>query len=596
MLLIVVVVAMLTLAAYNFSQAMTTELDAALMYTKDVQARAAADSGVEFAATLLGNRATITAENMIHNPQLFMGQVVAPSQSPRGNCRFSIIAPVERDPKSSGVRYGLMDESAKLNLNFLPNMGLSTDEIHTLMMNIPNMTLEIADAILDWIDTDDTVSANGAESETYQQMQPPYKAKNGPLETLDELLLIRGITPTLLYGEDMNRNGLLDPNENDGDLSPPMDNADGVLNRGFVAFLTVQGRESNRRADGKPKINVNDGFLTDLYDALLKEFDEDTAKFIIGYRINGSSDKVQVSKTNPPKTSSSTSSSSSSTSNSSTSSKSGSSGTSSTSSSNSSSKSGSSNSSSSNSTTSNSSSGSSGTTSSSSSSNGSQTVQEKQVADGLAKFLAEVVTPAGGKVTRGDIDLSKGGANSIDSLWELIGSNTTATIKGASQPLKSPWSSDSSTVATSMKLLQEKLTTTADEYLEGRININQAPREILIGLPTMTEEIVNAIIAAQQLDANGQPSLDKLSQHTTSHWLYTENLVDLPGMIALDPYITSSGHVYRVQVLGFYDVGGPVTRLEAMIDATKLPPRIIAQRDLNELGRGYSRTQLLPIR
>ena len=66
-------------------------------------------------------------------------------------------------------------------------------------------------------------------------------------------------------------------------------------------------------------------------------------------------------------------------------------------------------------------------------------------------------------------------------------------------------------------------------------------------------------------------------------------------MMNLDPYITSHGDVYRVQVLGFFDGGGPVSRIEAMIDSTQLPPRIIAQRDLNELGRGYSRTQLLQI-
>ena len=63
----------------------------------------------------------------------------------------------------------------------------------------------------------------------------------------------------------------------------------------------------------------------------------------------------------------------------------------------------------------------------------------------------------------------------------------------------------------------------------------------------------------------------------------------------LDPYITAHGDVYRVQVLGFSDGGGPVSRLEALIDATKLPPRIISQRDLNELGRGYTRSQLLQV-
>ena len=542
LLVVVVVIAMLVLAAYNFTETMSTELEAASMYNAEVQARASADSGIEFVATILGNRKSVVAENLIHNPQYFMGQVVSPSLHARSNSRFTIIAPVEHDTKTNAIRYGLMDESAKFNLNYLPNMGLSNDDLDTLLMNIPNMTVEIADALLDWMDTDDDPNPYGAESDTYQQMSPPYKAKNGPFETIDELLLIKGITPTLLYGEDANRNGLLDPNENDGDASPPLDNADGVLNHGFVAFFSVHGRETNRRSDGQLKINLNDGFLTDLYDSLVEAFDENTAKFVIAYRISGPVTPPGTSKTNPPAlatNSSSTSSSSTSTS----------------------------------------------TTTSSTTTAPAQSVQDTQAAKGLTDFLA-YVTDSGGSVTRGGIDLSKGGPQVIESLWSLIGAQAKVSISGTSTTLDSPWSSETSSITTSLPDMIDKLTTTTDEFLEGRININQARREILIGLPTMTEEIANAIIAAQHLDANGQPSLETIKQHSTTGWLFAEGLVDLPGMISLDPFITAHGDIYRVQVLGFCDGGGPVSRLEAMIDSTQLPPRIIAQPRLERAWSG----------
>ena len=539
LLLVVVVVAMLTLAAYNFAQSMTTELEAASMYALDVQSRCTADSGVEYVATILSNRQTVTAENLIHNPSLFMGKVVSASTHARANSRFSIISPVEHDTKNGAIRYGLMDESAKLNLNYLPNMGLSNDDLDTLLMNIPNMTIEIADAILDWMDSDDTINPYGAESETYQQMNPPYKAKNGPFETIDELLMVKGITPTLLYGEDANRNGLLDPNENDGEVSPPLDNADGVLDHGFVAYFTVHGREANRTSGGKLKINVNDGFLTDLYDALAESFDEDTAKFVVQYRLYGPATPVPVSKTNPVVASTSSSSSSSST-----------------------------------------------------SSSTPLSIQDQEAAASLTDFLASVAK-SGGNVTRGNMDLSKGGKINVESLWSLVG--TTAKGSGGTAPRPSPWSDDVSSISTVLPDLLEKLTTTKDEFLEGRININQARREILLGLPTMTEDLVNQIVAAQHLDANGQPSIDTLKQHNTTAWLYAENVIDKAGMISLDPYITAHGDVYRVQVLGFFDGGGPVARLEAIIDSTQLPTRVISQRDLNELGRGYSRSQLLQI-
>jgi hypothetical protein len=49
---------------------------------------------------------------------------------------------------------------------------------------------------------------NGAEIETYSALG--YACKNGPPDTIEELLLVRGVTPDLLFGADMNRNGVID--------------------------------------------------------------------------------------------------------------------------------------------------------------------------------------------------------------------------------------------------------------------------------------------------------------------------------------------------------------------------------------------------
>ncbi|HEY4259382.1 MAG TPA: hypothetical protein VGM98_04455, partial [Schlesneria sp.] len=177
LLIVLVIVALLTLAAYNYTQMMLTENEATTMYGSDIQAREAADSGVEYVATMLGNRTDPALENLQHNPALFMGKTIVQSPRARGNARFSVIAPVEQAPYSNAIRYGLMDESAKLNLNILLSMKLDDDEIHTWLLNIPGMTIELADCILDWIDTDDTKRPYGAESEAYEAMNPPYRAK-----------------------------------------------------------------------------------------------------------------------------------------------------------------------------------------------------------------------------------------------------------------------------------------------------------------------------------------------------------------------------------------------------------------------------------
>jgi type II secretory pathway component PulK len=140
------------------------------------------------------------------------------------------------------------DEAGKLNLN------TATKE---QLMALPYMEESIADAILDWRDTDDEVRTDGAEAGYYENMPFPYTIRNGPFKTVRELLRVKGVTESLLYGEDMNLNGQLDFNERDGALSPPMDNGDDYLDQGWIAYLTCNSYERNVDADGNPRININ---------------------------------------------------------------------------------------------------------------------------------------------------------------------------------------------------------------------------------------------------------------------------------------------------------------------------------------------------
>ena len=58
----------------------------------------------------------------------------------------------------------------------------------------------IVDSIMDWRDPDKLHRLNGAEDDYYLSLRVPYKAKNGNFETIDELLLVKGMTPEILYG------------------------------------------------------------------------------------------------------------------------------------------------------------------------------------------------------------------------------------------------------------------------------------------------------------------------------------------------------------------------------------------------------------
>jgi hypothetical protein len=181
------------------------------------------------------------------------------------------------------------------------------------------------------------------------------------------------------------------------------------------------------------------------------------------------------------------------------------------------------------------------------------------------------------------MDLSQGATTDIASIYDLIDAEVTGDIDGKEQTLKSPWTSDASSLRENLPILFEALATSTEPYLEGRININQARAEVLSGIPEITPEILDAIVTQTAADEVGELSEDR----ATTGWLLIEGVVDLPTLRKLDPYLTARGDVYRAQVLGHFDVGGPVSRIEAVIDATVIPPRVISRRDMSALGPAF---------
>ncbi len=83
----------------------------------------------------------------------------------------------------------LTDASAVLLRNLLVNAGVREEEADT-----------IVDSVLDWKDADDLHRLHGAESDYYAALPQPYKARNADFETLEEMLLVRGMTAEILFG------------------------------------------------------------------------------------------------------------------------------------------------------------------------------------------------------------------------------------------------------------------------------------------------------------------------------------------------------------------------------------------------------------
>jgi len=147
-----------------------------------------------------------------------------------------------------GIRFGLTDEGSKLNLNAATT---------SMVSRLPGMKTSLTDALLDFLDDDDVPRPEGAEQEYYNALPQPYRIHNGPLSTVEQLLLVRGFTPAVVLGEDANRNFSLDPNEDDGDEREPPDDADGRLQPGLLPLLTVYSREPNTDRTGRRRFNLN---------------------------------------------------------------------------------------------------------------------------------------------------------------------------------------------------------------------------------------------------------------------------------------------------------------------------------------------------
>jgi len=60
----------------------------------------------------------------------------------------------------------------------------------------------LVDSIMDWRDEDDLHRLNGAESDYYLTLSPPYTAKNDLFDSVEDLLWVRGMTAELFYGRE----------------------------------------------------------------------------------------------------------------------------------------------------------------------------------------------------------------------------------------------------------------------------------------------------------------------------------------------------------------------------------------------------------
>jgi len=209
-----------------FAHSMMFELNAADSRVAGVEAEQAIEGARRYLSCLLSN---VNSSGVLPDPQTYAHEAAAV-----GNARYWIIGRGSDQDPPTMAHFGLIDEASKINLNSASS---------NILINLPRMTPELVNNILAWRSTNTTSLSGGAESDTYMSGPSPYLCKNAPFETLEELRLVKDMDFPTLYGEDANLNGVLDPNENDGETLPPSDNSDGKLDPGLFEYCTVYTRE-----------------------------------------------------------------------------------------------------------------------------------------------------------------------------------------------------------------------------------------------------------------------------------------------------------------------------------------------------------------
>jgi DNA uptake protein ComE-like DNA-binding protein len=553
---ILVAIAMLALAGYRYADLMTSEYIAATKTSKVVRAKALADGAVHYVAALVGDPQSMQNlnYNVYDNDASFHDKTVQAGGDAAGGKQgyFSLVAPVDpNDLNANGqvYRYGVIDETGKINLNSLLKLDKTGQYGYNVLMMLPNMTDDIANSILFWLDPAATARSSGAGADYYSGLTPSYQARNGPMDSLEELLLVKGVTPQLLYGGDKNRNGVLDTDEMDDGSGNPI---------GWAPYLTIYSREQNIAADGSARIYLNDADLTTLQTKLSTAVGDDLANYIIAYRMYGAASNAPTTTKTTGRNFSGQAPKSGGVSNGPLSGQNagGMSG------------------------------GSTGGTTS-----GTTGGTTSGATGGATATSSQMGTKIGGTTLKsggsGGKGMSGGGSNNISSIFSLINSYVSipSTDPNGQPTLYPSPLNDSGQLAELLPILLDKTTTTKGTELPARINVNTAPQAVLMTLPYLAQADVDTILQTRPTPQSGNLAQP---EYQTITWLITEAGFSASAVQQLEKYITTKSQVYRVQALGYFEGGGgPTARVEAVVDANNGRPRILYYRDISDLGKGF---------
>lgn len=413
LILVLVVIMMLSFAAYSFSHRMLTEYTASRYATQQIQRRLLAESALELVAVR-------SEHSRLAKP--------IPCTLPDGSRGY---LEVRRGLTSRGGRpeLGLINESSRLNLNALKVDAAHRDETRARLIQLPGMTPSLAEALMDFL-----ANTSPSDSASTHFLEEKDEQPRRTVNRLSDLLHVRGITPELLWGEDQNQNGVLDPEEDDGAARWPADDRDGMLQQGLSQFLTARSAESMFDVQGRPKIVLNQSNLATLFDQVQATFGTTAALFIVAARMNGAtySDALRPDE---------------------------------------------------------------GDNLEQRRLERFETARARMKAQLGLDDATGMPTETGAGQVRAGLTLTQP-AISFRSLVDLFGGHVRILIDGRDTVINSPWPADPATLARQLPLLEEHFTIESDP-VPGRININEASEPVLRTIPGITPVQARSICQKQ---------------------------------------------------------------------------------------------------
>jgi len=563
---VLIMIVVLSLLAYRFTDAMTAEYRGATRTADMTKLRAAAVSGIMYAGSSLADPNTFTqmggsapfANPSIFNNQSYFGDqiVFTDDKNPDKNIMFSVVSVVPATPPNYYQQYGVIDEGGKININALALLDPTGKTLYNVLLQLPNMAQnqQTAANIVAYVlaanapslsgnssaggsnsssNNNSSSAPIGANSSYYQGLSIPYYAKNGPLNTLDELLLVEGVTPQFLYGNDQNMSGLSNTSSSAGQ------NSSGFVDRGWQDYLTVNGREFNVNSKGTMRIDVNadsdgsGGSIAGIYSALQNStIDQTLVTYMMGAKLYGTlpAGAAVMTTSTTTKTINVV--------------------------------------------------GKGGT--------GTTTITMVTATRAPTGTISQLESAINAKLQ--GTNPPKG--QPISSLLSLANTEVSFQVGSGkdAQTFVVPSPLTTATMNQFLPNLLDQATTSSQVDMIPRVNLSTASPQVitalLLAMPNFTQSDVDSVISAQNSLVPGDPA------NLSGAWLVTTGGLSTAKFTALSKYVTGTSMLYRVQAVGYYagttksgsnSASWPMARVEALIDTNMGYTRIVYIRDLTSL-------------